>query len=56
MKLRVPRNEAWQHANTRKSYWITSSSPILATTITNQRLTNRVFKSLSSQYKKFRLS
>ncbi len=56
MKLGVPRNEAWQHANTRKSYWRISGSPILAKTINNQRLINHGFKSLSSQYGKFRLS
>lgn len=56
IKLGVPRYKAWEYANTRKSYWRTSISPILSKTITNQRLINHGFKSLSSQYEKARLS
>lgn len=56
VRLKVPRNVAWQYANTRKGYWRISNSPILDKTITNQRLTNYGFISLSSQYEKFRLS
>lgn len=56
MKLGVPRYKAWQFANTRKGYWRISNSPILNKTITNQRLINHGFKSLSSQYERFRLS
>lgn len=56
MKLGVPKQKAWEYANTRKGYWRTSASPILSKTITNQRLTNHGFKGLSSQYNKFRLS
>lgn len=56
MKLGVPKYKAWEYANTRKSYWRTSLSPILSKTITNQRLINHGFKSLSSQYERFRLS
>jgi RNA-directed DNA polymerase len=56
MKLGVPREIAWQYANTRKGYWRISNSHILNKTITNQRLINQGFKSLSSQYNKFRLS
>jgi RNA-directed DNA polymerase len=56
MKLGVPKSKAWEYANTRKSYWRTSKSPILNKTITNQRLINHGFKSLSSQYEKLRLS
>ena len=52
MKLGVPIQKAWEHANTRKSYWRTANSPILNKTITNQRLANYGFKSLSSQYLK----
>ncbi|MTI70632.1 MAG: group II intron reverse transcriptase/maturase [Firmicutes bacterium] len=55
-KLKVPKDKAWEYANTRKSYWRISKSPILNKTITNQRLTNYGFTSLSSQYEKFRLS
>ncbi len=56
MKLGVPREIAWQYANTRKGYWRISNSHILNKIITNQRLINHGFKSLSSQYNKFRLS
>ena len=56
MKLGVPRYKAWEFANTRKGYWRISNSPILNKTITNQRLINHGFKSLSSQYERFRLS
>lgn len=55
-KLGVPADKAWEFANTRKGYWRISKSPILNKTITNQRLINHGFKSLSSQYDKFRLS
>jgi len=56
MKLGVPKYKAWEYANTRRGYWRISNSPILAKTVTNQRLVNHGFKSLSSQYEKFRLS
>ncbi|SDY71427.1 Group II intron, maturase-specific domain [Proteiniborus ethanoligenes] len=56
MKLGVPKGKAWEYANTRKSYWRISKSPILNKTITNQKLINHGFKSLTSQYEKFRLS
>lgn len=56
MKLGVPKQKAWEYSNTRKSYWRTSGSPILNKTITNQRLINHGFKSLSSQYEKVKLS
>ena len=55
-KLGVPKQKAWEFANTRKGYWRISKSPILNKTITNQRLINHGFKSLSSQYEKVRLS
>jgi group II intron reverse transcriptase/maturase len=41
MKLGLDRQKAWEFANTRKSYWRTSNSPILARTITNERLKKR---------------
>lgn len=56
IKLGVPKQKAWQYANTRKGYWRISNSPILNKTITNQRLINHGFKSLLQQYKKIRLS
>ncbi len=56
IKLGIPRSKSWEYANTRKGYWRISCSPILNKTITNQRLINHGFKSLSSQYERFRLS
>ena len=56
IKLGIQRNKAWEYANTRKGYWRIASSPVLNKTITNQRLINHGFKSLSSQYEKVRLS
>ncbi len=38
IKLGISKSKAWQFANTRKSYWHTSNSPILSTSITNNRL------------------
>lgn len=55
-KLGIPKDKAWEYANTRKEYWRISKSPILNKTITNQRLVDYGFKSLSSRYEKFRLS
>lgn len=56
IKLKVSKDKAWEYANTRKGYWRISNSPILNKTITNQRLINHGFTSLSSQYEKIRLS
>jgi group II intron reverse transcriptase/maturase len=50
MKLGASKEKAWEYANTRKSYWRTSNSPILSTTVTNQRLEKRGFKSLVKRY------
>jgi group II intron reverse transcriptase/maturase len=50
MKLGVPKDKAWEFANTRKGYWRISNSPILSTTITNQRLEIKGFKSLVKRY------
>ena len=41
MKLGASRQKAWEYANSRKSYWRISGSPILSTTITNERLKKR---------------
>jgi group II intron reverse transcriptase/maturase len=49
-KLGIPKDKAWEFANTRKGYWRISNSPILSRTITNQRLEKRGFKSLVKRY------
>lgn len=56
IKLKVSEGKAWEYANTRKGYWRISNSPILNKTITNQKLINHGFISLTSQYEKVRLS
>jgi len=49
-KLGLPKEKAWEFANTRKGYWRISKSPILSATITNLRLDKRGFKSLVKRY------
>ena len=43
-------SKAWQYANTRKSYWRISSSPILSKTLTNKYLKNIGLVSISETY------
>jgi group II intron reverse transcriptase/maturase len=38
IKLGVNKAKAWEYANTRKGYWRTANSPVLSTTISNERL------------------
>ena len=56
VRLKVPKNKAWEYANTRKGYWRVAVSWVMTKTITNQRLINYGLKTLSSQYNKIRLS
>lgn len=49
-KLGASEQNAWKHANTRKSYWRTANSPILTTTITSQRLKRAGLVSLLDTY------
>ena len=51
-QLGTPAKLAWQHANTRKSYWRISSSPILNNTITNARLAKRGYISMCTLFAK----
>ncbi|MEA3423181.1 MAG: hypothetical protein U9Q80_05270 [Bacillota bacterium] len=46
------KGNAWEYANTRKSYWRISNSPILARTITNARLKKAGLISLSDTYER----
>jgi group II intron reverse transcriptase/maturase len=50
MKLGATKRQAWEWANTRKSYWHTSGSWILTTTITNNRLEQRGYADISKKY------
>ena len=52
MRLGVSPSLAWQHANTRKSYWRTAHSWILATTLTNGFLHRKGWVCLGDVYKK----
>lgn len=38
IKLGIKKAKAWEYANTRKGYWHTANSPILSTSISNERL------------------
>ena len=51
-KLVVSPSTAWQHANTRKSYWHIANSWILATTLTNRLLRELGWVCLGDVYKK----
>lgn len=38
VKLGIPNGKAWEYANTRKSYWRISNSPVLSKSLTNKYL------------------
>lgn len=50
IKCKIDRNNAWQWANTRKSYWRTSKSPILQRALDNDRLRKAGYPFLSDYY------
>lgn len=50
IKLGIDKYKAWEFANTRKSYWRISNSPILARSLTNKTLERFGYTSLSSVY------
>ena len=50
VKLGTKNSQAWQFANTRKSYWHTANSPVLSTTLTNGYLKKVGFVSVSERY------
>lgn len=52
IQLGIPKQKAYEWANTRKSYWRTSKSPILHRAITNVRLEQRGYVSLEKRYNK----
>ncbi len=55
IKLGVKKSKAYEWANTRKGYWHTSSSFILQTTITTERLKTSGYVFLSDYYLKVRV-
>lgn len=52
-RLGASEQKAYEWANTRKSYWRISKSPILQRTITNKRLKQSGYKSLEEIYNRF---
>ena len=50
VKLGIDNYKAWEFANSRKSYWRLSNSPILAKSLTNKTLERLGYLSLSSVY------
>lgn len=52
IKLGINKYKAWEYANTRKGYWHTANSPILSTSITNDRLKQAGYIFLSDYYRK----
>jgi hypothetical protein len=56
IKLGVKKSKAYEWANTRKSYWYTSKSYILSTTITKERLKVTGYVFLSDYYLKVRIA
>lgn len=49
--LGIPKYKAWEYANTRKSYWRTSNSPILTKSLGNNTLKNLGFIFFSEYYR-----
>jgi hypothetical protein len=50
-KLGIDKAKAWEWANTRKSYWRTSSSPILHRSLTTEKLRKAGYLFFSDYYK-----
>lgn len=50
IKLGATESKAWEHANTRKSYWRISNSPVLSTTLTNSHLDKLGYTSIHKRY------
>jgi RNA-directed DNA polymerase len=50
VKLGIGKSKAWEFANTRKGYWRTSNSPILASTVTNEYLMKLGLQSIAERY------
>jgi len=52
IRLGVSKQKAYEWANTRKSYWRTSRSPIMQRTVTNDRLVKRGYTSIEQAYRR----
>jgi RNA-directed DNA polymerase len=51
LKLGIQKYKAWEFANTRKGYWRTANSPILSSSITNERLQQAGFIFFTDYYR-----
>ncbi|WP_261301721.1 group II intron maturase-specific domain-containing protein [Paenibacillus andongensis] len=51
MSLGIQEQKAWEHANTRKSYWRTSKSPILSISLGNNTIKGLGFIYFSDYYR-----
>lgn len=49
--LGIPKQKAWEYANTRKGYWRISNSPILSKSLNNNTLTEMGFLNFSDYYR-----
>ena len=54
IQLGVPRNKAWQWANTRKGYWCIAGSWILTTTMNNRYFEMLGFPNILKRYEELR--
>ncbi|GHS99116.1 group II intron reverse transcriptase/maturase [Bacteroidia bacterium] len=52
IKLGMKKAKAWEYANTRKGYWHTANSPILSTSISNERLKRAGYIFFTDYYSK----
>jgi group II intron reverse transcriptase/maturase len=50
IRLGIPKDQAWQWANTRKGYWRIANSPILKNSLTNQYLESQGFSDVMKRY------
>ena len=55
VKLEIGKFQAWQWANTRRSYWRIAKSPVLNRALNNKRIAERGYISLVSCYNKVRI-
>jgi group II intron reverse transcriptase/maturase len=55
IRLGINKYKAWEYANTRKSYWRTSKSPILTRSVTNERLKHAGYLFFTDYYKQVRV-
>lgn len=52
IKLGISKYKAWEFVNTRKGYWRTANSPIVNTSITNERLKQAGYMFFTDYYRK----